>query len=78
MKSSLREPSVHGKIAVSLHEKDRNRVELVGTGGIELTRTSQVSITNFRRKHSLVDLFIPSFFRSLISDDGGHILAQLP
>ncbi len=38
------EPSVHGKISVSLHEQDRDRVELVGTGGVELTRTSQVSI----------------------------------
>ena len=38
------EPSVHGKISVSLHEKDRDRVELVGAGGVELTRTSQVSI----------------------------------
>jgi proteasomal ATPase-associated factor 1 len=37
------EPSVHGKIAVSLHEKDRDRVELVGTGGVELTYTSRVS-----------------------------------
>ena len=36
------EPSVHGKIAVSLHEQDRDRVELVGAGGVELTRTSQV------------------------------------
>jgi proteasomal ATPase-associated factor 1 len=38
------EPSVHGKIAVSLHEKDRDRVELVGTG-VELTYTSRVSIS---------------------------------
>ena len=38
------EPSVHGKISVSLHEKDRDRVELVGAGGVELTHTSQVSI----------------------------------
>jgi hypothetical protein len=36
------ELSVHGKIAISLHERDRDRVELVGTGGVELTRTSQV------------------------------------
>jgi hypothetical protein len=38
------EPSVHGKISVSLHEKDRDRVELVAAGGVKLTRTSQVSI----------------------------------
>ena len=37
------EPSVHGKIAVNLHEQDRDRVELVGAGGVELIRTSQVS-----------------------------------
>jgi proteasomal ATPase-associated factor 1 len=37
------EPSIHGKISVSLHEQDRDRVELVGRGGVELTRTSQVS-----------------------------------
>jgi len=35
------ESSVHGRIAVSLHEQDRDRVELVGTGGVELRRTSQ-------------------------------------
>jgi hypothetical protein len=28
---------------VSLHERDRDRVELVGRGGVELTRASQVS-----------------------------------
>ncbi|KAI0254497.1 WD40-repeat-containing domain protein [Lactifluus subvellereus] len=39
------EPSIHGKIAVSLHERDRDRVELVGTGGVELTRTSQFRYT---------------------------------
>lgn len=37
------EPSIHGKISVSLHEQDRDRVELVGRGGVELTRKSQVS-----------------------------------
>jgi len=37
------EPSAHGKVAVSLHEQDRDRVELVGTGGVKLRRTSQVS-----------------------------------
>jgi len=37
------EPSTHGKVSVSLHEQDRNRVELAGVGGGELTRTSQVS-----------------------------------
>ena len=47
-------PSVHGKIAVSLHEKDRDRVELVGTGGVELTHVSQVGISSFRRK-TLID-----------------------
>ncbi|KAI0291958.1 WD40-repeat-containing domain protein [Russula brevipes] len=39
------ERSVHGKIAVSLHERDRDRVELVGTGGVELRRTSQFTYT---------------------------------
>ena len=48
------EPSVHGKIAVSLHEKDRDRVELVGTGGVELTRRSQVSIQVLGGNHSLI------------------------
>jgi hypothetical protein len=38
---------------VSLHEKDRDRVELVGTGGVQLTRTSQVSIASFCGKQSL-------------------------
>lgn len=38
------EPSIHGKISVSLHEQDRDRVELVGRGGVELTRTTQVSL----------------------------------
>src|SRR6266852_5973178 len=37
------EPSIHGKIYVGLHEQDRDRVELVGKGGVELTRKSQVS-----------------------------------
>jgi proteasomal ATPase-associated factor 1 len=37
------EPSIHGKTSVSLHEQDRDRVELVGWGGVELTRTSQVN-----------------------------------
>lgn len=54
------EPSVHGKIAVSLHEKDRDRVELVGTGGVDFTRTSQVSHSTFPGgKHSLI--LVPSF-----------------
>ncbi|KAF8504543.1 WD40 repeat-like protein [Russula emetica] len=40
------EPSIHGKISVSLHEQDRDRVELVGRGGVELTRsTSQFRYT---------------------------------
>jgi len=60
------EPSVHGKIAVSLHEKDRDRVELVGTGGVELTRRSQVSIQVLGGNHSLI--LVPSFSRPLISD----------
>jgi hypothetical protein len=38
------EPSTHGKVYVSLHEQDRDRVELVGRGGVELTRKSQVSL----------------------------------
>jgi proteasomal ATPase-associated factor 1 len=41
------QPSVHGRIAVSLHERDRDRVELAGTGGVELTRTSQVRVFVF-------------------------------
>lgn len=69
------EPSVHGKISVSLHEKDRDRVELVGAGGVELARTSQVSIS--AEIHSLARLcsFVLSFsdFWTL----GGPILAQL-
>lgn len=37
------EPSIHGKVAISLHEQDRDRIELTGVGGVELTRsTSQV------------------------------------
>jgi hypothetical protein len=36
------ETSVHGKVAISLHEQDRDRIELNGVGGVELTRTSQV------------------------------------
>ena len=68
------EPSVHGKIAVSLHERDRDRIELVGTAVVELTRTSQVGIASFRGRHPLVNSFIPSFFCSLISNDGAHIL----
>ncbi|KAI0277045.1 WD40-repeat-containing domain protein [Russula aff. rugulosa BPL654] len=39
------EPSVHGKISVSLHEQDRDRVELVGRGGVELTRKTQFRYT---------------------------------
>ena len=41
------EPSIHGKISVSLHEQDRDRVELVGRGGVELTRKTQVSFFFF-------------------------------
>ena len=40
------EPSIHGKINVSLHEQDRDRLELVGRGGVELTRKSQVSFSS--------------------------------
>ncbi|KAI0266405.1 WD40-repeat-containing domain protein [Gloeopeniophorella convolvens] len=39
------EPSVHGKITAKLHEQDRDRVELVGSGGVELTRASQFKYT---------------------------------
>ncbi|KAI9441310.1 WD40 repeat-like protein, partial [Lactarius indigo] len=39
------EPSVHGKVAISLHEQDRDRIELTGVGGVELTRTSQFRYT---------------------------------
>jgi len=39
------EPSIHGKVAISLHEQDRDRVELTGVGGVELTRTSQFRYT---------------------------------
>ena len=58
------EPSVHGNIAVSLHEKDRDRVELVGTGGVELTRTSQVSHSKISRAENTHR----SFSRPLISE----------
>ena len=36
------EPSIHGKVAIGLHEKDRDRIELTGAGGVDLTRTSPV------------------------------------
>ena len=36
------ESSIHGKVAISLHEQDRDRIELNGIGGVELMRTSQV------------------------------------
>jgi hypothetical protein len=36
------EPSIHGKVAINLHEHDRDRVELTGVGGVDLMRTSQV------------------------------------
>ncbi len=36
------ESTIHGKVAISLHEQDRDRIELTGVGGVELTRTSQV------------------------------------
>ncbi|KAI0300507.1 WD40-repeat-containing domain protein [Multifurca ochricompacta] len=39
------EPSVHGKVTITLHEQDRDRVELNGTGGVELRRTSQLRYT---------------------------------
>ncbi|KAI9465788.1 WD40 repeat-like protein [Lactarius psammicola] len=39
------EPSIHGKVAISLHEQDRDRIELIGAGGVELTRTSQFRYT---------------------------------
>ncbi|KAF8273509.1 WD40-repeat-containing domain protein [Lactarius quietus] len=39
------EPSVHGKVAISLHEQDRDRIELTGVSGVELTRTSQFRYT---------------------------------
>ncbi|KAH9177707.1 WD40 repeat-like protein [Lactarius sanguifluus] len=39
------EPSVHGKVAIGLHEQDRDRIELTGVGGVELTRTSQFRYT---------------------------------
>lgn len=36
------EPSIHGKVAINLHEQDRDRVEFTGVGGVDITRTSQV------------------------------------
>lgn len=39
------EPSVHGKVAISLHEQDRDRIELTGVGGVKLTRTSPFRYT---------------------------------
>jgi proteasomal ATPase-associated factor 1 len=62
------EPSVHGKISVSLHEQDRDRVELVGSRGVELTRTSQVSITASKGPH----LFVRPSARCLISSPGAN------
>jgi hypothetical protein len=38
---------------VSLHEQDRDHVELVGRGGVELTRTSQVSFFLERKDSSV-------------------------
>ena len=51
------EPSIHGKISVSLHEQDRDRVELVGRGGVELTRASQVSLFFLEWKYSFSFVF---------------------
>ena len=67
------ESSIHGKISASLHEKDRDRVELVGRGGVELTRTSQVSLffpewKNFI--HSSVVPIVGPSVRPLISSPG--------
>jgi hypothetical protein len=52
------EPSIHGKISVSLHEQDRGRVELVGRDGVELTRTSQVSLFFWNGKDYFIRLLI--------------------
>ena len=60
------ESSIHGKISASLHEQDRDRVELVGRGGVELTRTSQVSLffPEWKRFHSFVRRTHRRSFRS--------------
>jgi hypothetical protein len=50
------EPSTHGKIYVSLHEQHRDRVELVGRGGVELTRKSQVSFFFWNGKDSFFSI----------------------
>lgn len=68
------ESSIHGKISASLHEQDRDRVELVGRGGVELTRKSQVSLffPEWKRFHSFVcrtPIVGPSV-RPLISSPG--------
>jgi len=61
---------------VSLHEQDRDRVELVGRGGVELTRsTSQVSFFSGMERdsfHSSVDssVVVGPFVRPLISTPG--------
>jgi hypothetical protein len=62
------EPSIHGKISVSLHEQDRDRVELVGRGGVELTRSSQVSFFFWKSVDSFV--VVGPFVRPLISSPG--------
>ena len=64
------EPSIHGKISVSLHEQDRGRVELVGRGGVELTRTSQVSRFLWNGKFHSVVIVVGPFVRPLISSPG--------
>jgi hypothetical protein len=71
------EPSIHGKISVNLHEQDRDRVELVGGSGVELTRTSQVSLFFLEWKYSfvfvcrsVVVVVVGPFIRPLISSPG--------
>lgn len=58
------EPSIHGKVAISLHEQDRDRVELTGVGGVELTRTSQVRYHHFGG----IDRFILKLSLCMLSD----------
>jgi hypothetical protein len=65
------EPSVHGKISVSLHEQDRDRVELVGRGGVELTRKTQVSFFFFWNRNI-------SSFHSFDSSVGGSVVGVGP
>lgn len=71
------EPSIHGKISVSLHEQDRDRLELVGRGGVELTRMSQVSFMEIFI-HFVFRSLVGPFVRQLISSPGAFISSRTP